>query len=249
MMAKMNDLTHHNNPPDMAVTAEEVANDLNAFLGEHPVIENEDDARAAKLLMDRGRLCIADLEDERAKKVKPHRETIDGINGHYKRPKTILESVLSGLRDRVTAYIRKEEAKRIEAAREAARIAEDAQRKLDAARLLEQEALGASDSGELGVDLKAAVVATDSANRDAAKAAREATRASKQTHIKLGGGIGKAAALREKETYTVVDAVAALHDMGTDDDIDAAIIKKARSYYRLHKKVPEGVTRTTEDRV
>lgn len=244
----MNDIGH-NAPPDMAVTAEEVANDLNAFLGEHPVIENEDDARAAKLLMDRGRLCVADLEDERAKKVRPLRESMERINEHYKAPKTILESVLGGLRDRVTAYLRKEEAKRIEAAREAARIAEDAQRRLDAARLLEQEALGASDSGELGVDLKAAVVATDSAGRDAAKAAREAARAERETHVKIGGGIGRSASLREKETYTVVDAVAALHDMGTDDDIDAAIIKKARSYYRLHKKAPEGVTRTTEERI
>jgi hypothetical protein len=238
-----------NNPPDMAATAEEVANDLSSWMAEHPVVANEEDARTAKLLLDRGRLCIADLEDERAKKVKPYREKIDETNAHYKAPKSILERVLSGLRDRVTAYIRAEEAKRVEAAREAARIAEEAQRRLDAARILEQEALGATDSGELGVDVKAALVATDSAERNAAKAEREAARAEKATHVKIGGGIGKAASLREKETYTVVDAVAALHDMGTDDDIDAAIIKKARAYYRLHKKVPEGINRTTEERV
>lgn len=244
----MNDVGH-NLPPDMTVTAEEVANDLSGWMAEHPVIDGEEDARAAKLLLDRGRLCIADLEDERAKRVKPHRETIEEINTHYKAPKGILERVLAGLRDRVTAYIRAEEAKRIEAAREAARIAEEAQRKLDAARLLEQEALGATDSGELGVDLKAAVVATDSARRDAAKAGRHADFAERQTHVKIGGGIGRATSLREKETYTVVDAVAALHDMGTDDDIDAAIIKKARAFYRLHKKAPEGISRTTEDRL
>lgn len=70
----------HNLPPGMIDTAGEVTASLGKWLEDHPVIEGEDDAREAKVLVDRTKLCVKDLEAEREGKVKPLNLQVAKIN-------------------------------------------------------------------------------------------------------------------------------------------------------------------------
>ena len=65
-------------------TAGEIAADLSNWLAEHPVIGNEDEAREAKVYLDRAKLGVLDLEAERTEKVRPLNEKVKEINEHYK---------------------------------------------------------------------------------------------------------------------------------------------------------------------
>lgn len=83
-----------NNPPDMAATAIDVAKNISAWMSENPVIQTEDSARDAKVWLDRGKLCVKDLEDERDGKVRPLNEQVQGINAYYRHPRETLQKIL-----------------------------------------------------------------------------------------------------------------------------------------------------------
>lgn len=235
-----------NNPPSMIATCDTVAEDISGWLAEHPVIQSEEDAKQAKLHLDRGKLSLKDLDDERDKAVRPLNEQVRSINEAYRPTKLILGKIIEQIGARVTAYIRAEEQKRIEAAREAARIAAEAERRAREAIAAEEAALESANTGELGVDTKTAVVAADSAIRDAEKAGRQAERAERETRVKVGGGFGRATALRNIEILVVSDPKAALECLGCTEEIKEAIIKAARAYRRIFGDLPDGVESQTE---
>ena len=56
-----------NNPPSAIEMARDQWKAINVFLTDHPAIVGEDDARQAKLFLDRGKAAIADLEAARTK--------------------------------------------------------------------------------------------------------------------------------------------------------------------------------------
>jgi hypothetical protein len=243
-----------NNPPDMTVTAGEVANDLSAWMAEHPIVANEAEAREAKVFIDRAKLGIKDLEDERTNRVRPLNEEVKKINGYYKGPKEILESCLSALEAKVRGFLAETERKRVVAAREAARIAEDAERVARDADAAVQDAIGSVDSGELGVDVKAAVVGAQRAYDEYGRAARAAALAERETKVKIGGGFTRALGLREKETLQVTDWYSAIVSMYGEDtggpnvseNLREAIIKDARGYRKLYDKLPDGISSQKE---
>ena len=237
-----------NNPPDQTVTAAETMRDISDWMAEHPVIE-EAHAREAKLFIDRGKLAIQDLEAERDSKVRPLNEQVKEINAYYKAPKVQLETVIRELASRIDSFIRAEEQKRIEAAREAARIAEEAEHRAREAERLEQDAMRSANTGELGVDVASAVVEADDAFRAYQKAERQAAIAEKETKAKIGGGFGRAISLRTKETLLVTDAIDAIHAIGVTESITEAILTSARAYRKLHGKLPAGVISETERKV
>jgi len=123
----MNDIGH-NLPPDMIDTASEVYEAVGSWLEDHPVVDSEETAREAKLQLDRAKLCVADMEAERERQVKPLNAQVREINDSYKPAKTILGAVINEISRRITSYMAKEEAKRIKAAEEARRAAEAAER-------------------------------------------------------------------------------------------------------------------------
>lgn len=233
-----------NNPPDMTVTADETTKALSDWLKDHPVIEDESTVREAKVYVDRAKLCIKDLEDERDKAVRPFNEKVKEINGYYKNPRTILERVSQELSQRVSSFLRAEELRRIEAANSARRVAEEAERAAREAERIEQEAFRNAAAGELDIDTQAVTMEANDAFRDYERAARAAALAEKESHVKIRGGFSRAISLRSKETLTVTNPMAALQVIGATEAINEAIVKSARAYRKLHGQLPEGVQST-----
>ncbi len=230
-----------NNPPGMIEAINDTASDLNEWMKENPVIQSEEAAREAKLLLDRARLCVKDMEDERDGKVRPLNEQVKKINETYRGPRELMEVVGRELGNRLAAFIRSEEKKREEAAQEAQKRAAEAERIAREAERLEREAIGSADSGELGVDVKAAVVAADDSFKDFQRAAREAALAERETRVKVGGGFGRALGLRTQKTLLVLDCVKAVTELGMTGPIEEAVIKSARAFHKLHRRYPQGV--------
>lgn len=231
----------HNNPPSMIETATETMRDISAWMAEAPVIETEESAREAKLYLDRGKLGLKDLDDERDSKVRPLNERVKEINAQYKPIKEDLSVVVGLLGVRIAQFIAAERAKREEIAAEAARRAAEAEQRARDAEQAECESITSADSGELGVDVAASTQAANQAFRVFEKLAHQAAIADRETHVKIGGGFSRAVSLRQKETLVVTDVVIAVEDLGHTKDIDEAIIKSARAYRKLHNKLPNGV--------
>jgi hypothetical protein len=232
----------HNQPPDMTVTAVETARDLSDWMSENPVIENEDQARGAKLYIDRGSLCVKDLEDERSGKVRPLNEQVSEINSHYRTPRESLNSILSILKSRMGAYLHAEEIKRLRIAEEAARLAEQAEEAARQAERKEHEVIEAAAHGELGLDIIDATGRADKAFKDYQKADRQAALAERETKVRIGGGFTRAIGLRSRESIIINDPIAAIQDIGLRNEIILDAIETAsRAYKKLHGKYPEGV--------
>jgi len=241
----MNDIGH--NQPRMAETAKETMQSLSDWMAEHPAIEGEEAAREAKLLVDRGKLALADMEAERDAKVRPLNEKVREINAAYRPSRDQLTTVVDALSHRITEYLRRIEQERIEAAQRAREAAEAAEKAAREAERREQEALSAGDSGELGVDVAAAVTEADQAFTDYKKAERQAQRAEREAeNVRIGGGFRRSLSLREKETLVVVDGMKAILRIGITDGITEAIIKDARAYRKLHGHLPDGVQSVKE---
>ena len=237
----------HNNPPSQIETAKETMGALSDWMKECPSIDTEEAAREAKLLVDRGKLAIADLEAERDAKVRPLNEKVKEINAAYRPSREQLTTVVDALSRRLTDYLRQIEQERIEAAQRAREAAEAAEKAAHEAEGREQEALAAGDSGELGVDVAAAVTEADQAFAGYKKAEREAQRAEREAeNVRIGGGFRRSLSLREKETLVVVDGMKAILRIGITDGITEAIIKDARAYRKLHGHLPDGVQSVKE---
>ena len=221
--------------------------DISAWMSETPVISNEDQAREAKLFVDRGKLAIADCEDERAGKVKPLNEQVKKINDYYRGPRELLERVVDELTSRVTTFLLGEEKKRIAAAEEAARIAQQAEQAARDAENKEREAFAEADAGTLGLDIAAVTAEADKTFADYLKKERQAALAERETKVKIGGGFRRALSLRDKETPVVTDPIAAYKEIGlTNDIILEAIIKASKAYKKVFGKYPTGVGVYTE---
>jgi hypothetical protein len=230
----------------MALTAAETMSALSDFMKEVPVIEDEEKAREAKLFVDRGKLAIADLEDERKKQVEPLNQKVDEINGHYRGPRNLLKRVLDELESRLSSFIRKEEDKRLQAAIAAREAADSAERAAREAERIEQERLSEAAAGELGVNVAEVTAKADEAFNAFEKAQRLAAIADRETKVRIGGGFRRAIGLKTAETLIVTDAVKAVTIMGANETITEAILKSARVYRNLFGELPSGVTATSE---
>src|ERR1700744_2579294 len=73
-----------NNPPGPLEMAESIMQVLSDWMAEHPVIQNEEEARAAKPLIDRAKAAMDEIEAERDGKVRPLNEQVSQINAEYK---------------------------------------------------------------------------------------------------------------------------------------------------------------------
>jgi hypothetical protein len=243
----------HNQPPESISFGRETMAALSAWMAEHPAIENEDDAREAKKLLDRAKSCAGDIEAERDKLVRPLNEQITEINARYKavhntdskRP-GILDKVVGELKARLGAFIKAEEDRREREAAAKRREAEEAERLAREAEAREREAIENAKAGELGVDVTQVVVEADTAFSEFEHAAREAARAERDAHVKIGGGWGRSASLRTKETLVLDDPVLAIRSIGVNEAIRDAILTAARAYRKLHGKLPNGVSAVSE---
>lgn len=232
----------HNQPPDMAETAISTSGDLSMWMADHPVIQTEEEAREAKLLVDRGSLCVKDLEDERKNQTTPLNEQIETINNHYRAPRELLKGVIDELKRRFDAFLLLEERKRIVAAEEAARLAEQAEQAARDAERKEREAIEDADSGVVGLDIAAVTADADQAFAAYQKAERQAQRAERETHVKIGGGFRRSLSLRAKNVLFCRDPIAAYKEIGLGNEtILEAIFSASRAFKKLHGRYPQGI--------
>ena len=87
-----------NNPPDMIALAQGTMTAVGRFLADHPVIQDEIEAKEAKLLKDRADDAVKDMEAERDGLVRPLNEKVAAINGRYRPVRDPLEKIIKELR-------------------------------------------------------------------------------------------------------------------------------------------------------
>lgn len=242
-----------NNPPGPIEMAESIMQALSDWMKDHPVIETEEDARAAKPLIDRAKAAMDEVESERDGKVRPLNEKVAEINAEYKaihntdpkKPGTF-NKVFNELKARVADFLRREEQKRLAAAAEARRLQEEAERQAREAEEREREALHGASLGEIDVDVATVTKQADEAFSTFERQSRFADRAERDTKVKIGGGFAGAVSLRTAETLQVDDALKAIVVIGATDRIREAILTEARAYRKANGRLPDGVSATTE---
>lgn len=244
-----------NSPPEPTVIdrAQDAIGALAQFLNDVPVITDGPHLVEAKRLVELARGTAGELETERDELVRPLNEQVSSINAEYKavhnedkkKPGT-LDKILNELKERLTAYGRVEEAKR-EAAAEAARlVAEQAEAAAREAERLEQQAKMDASVGVIDTGVAQAIAQADEAFSEFEQASRFAARAEKQTTFRIGDGRGKALGMRTEKTLVLESYAKAITAIGPNDKIRDAVLSAARDYRKLHGKLPDGVTETSE---
>lgn len=244
----------HNQPPGAIELAGPAIEVLRAFLADNPVIGNEDEARKAKAILDRTIAALKGIDDERKSKVDPLNAQVKEVNTSYHKwhnagiKSGIWDKLLAELRSRMTAFARAEEVRRIAAAEAARKAAEEAERKAREAEVREREA---AEDAALGVctDIAAATQEADDAFAQFKRASREAQRAERDSHVRIGGGFGRVSTLRNKEILTVTAWKAAIEEMADDEgripgNIADAILIAARAHRKAFDRLPAGISQS-----
>lgn len=243
----------HNNPPEAIDLARGTIDAMSDWMKDNPVIQTAEQAKEAKLLCDRAKVALDEIEAERNKQVRPLNEQVSAINDKFKalhntdkkKPGTF-DRIFLELKSRVSAFLVAEEDRRRKEAEEAAAKLAEAERIAREAEEKEREAIENAAAGELDVDVAEVTQAADEAFADYQRESRFAARAERDTKVKLAGGFGKAASLRTVETLHLDSYNLALKAIGPQPKIEEAILSCAREYRKTHGRLPDGVTATTE---
>lgn len=235
-----------NSPPDAIARSKDALAELSEFIKAEPVILDEATARKAKLMLDRGKASVDEMEAERVKKVKPLNDEVKSINDSFRGHTSILNTAVAAIRSRLNLYVT---AQREAAEEEARKAAEEAERKIkeaNAAINAKGEAAENADLGEVGIDVVAAEQEAAQKVAEASRAIRVANRAERDTNIRVGGGFGRVMTQRTKETLIVTDWQKAITEMGFVDGIRDAVLTAARAYRKLKNELPDGVVSEKE---
>src|SRR5580658_2694152 len=224
----------HNKPPSLIEIAKTLTASWGMWMGDYPVVLDEVQARESKMELDRAKLLLKDLEDERKSKTAPLLDQVDTIRNEYRQPERTLGNVINEMMERLQAYVRAEEKKREAIAEEAARKARELEEAAREAERLEQERLDDAAKGEVGINVVEITEQADQAFDAYARAEREAIMARKDARVKIGGGFSRAMGMREREILDVVDAIAALTELGVTENIKMAILTSARAFKKIH---------------
>jgi hypothetical protein len=230
-----------NHPPGMIELAQGTISALADYLRDHPVISTEEEAREAKLLKDRADLAIKDMEDERDRLVRPLNTQVAEINGRYRPVRDPLTRVIAELKGRLTKFVQGEERRRQALAEAAQRVAAEKALLARQAEEAERAAKEEAEQGVCDVDVGGAITDADHAFADYEKAERTAARAERDTHVKIGGGFGRALSQRTHEVLTITDVHAAIDDMGLTEPLREAILTAARAYRKAIGELPDGI--------
>jgi hypothetical protein len=239
----------HNNPPEAIELASGVISDISGYMADNPVVQDEEAAKAMKLHIDRAKLCIKDIEAERDTKVRPLNYKVEQINSEYRKPRRLLGDLLDEMLGRVQIFVKAEQQRRQIAAMEAERKAVDARLAAQVAERKERERLDDAAKGEVGVDVAEVIAEADEAFETYEKAERAAILAQKETHVKVGGGLGRSIGMRKIETLTVDSWSTAITDMGLTLDVSEAILKSARAFRKLNGRLPGGILSKIEEQL
>jgi len=239
--------------------AKETTRQISEWFAENPAVTSEDDARKIKLYIDRAKLCLKNLEDDRDRKVRPLNERVAQINADHRAVRKPLGVVLDMMLEASDVYLRAEEERRLALADEAARVARELEERARRAEEIERDKLDDARMGEVGVDIAAVTEQADAAFEEYARAERAAIRALEDTHVKIAGGFTRAIGFKEREVLHIDDLAAAIQDMAADrpgievgwslpESLTLAILTAARAFRRTFKRLPNGIRATTERR-
>jgi hypothetical protein len=242
-----------NNPPGPIPFAQSVIDELATWMANHPVVQSEDEARDAKVLIDRARAALVEIEIQRVVKVAPLNDKIAEINADHKRYHNkdkgkpgLFDKVLGVLMQRVQAFMLVEEARRKREAEDAKKALQEAVILAREAEAREKEAMENAAVGEAGIDVVALTEEADAAFTNFQAASRLAVRAENETKVKIGGGFGKSLSIRNKEVLIVKDWRQAIVSTGLTDGIRDAILTAARNFRSEYGELPAGVESTQE---
>lgn len=234
----------HNNPPGPVEHARDATRELSGFLTEHPVIQDHAAAKLGGGYVERTRIALKSMEDERVELVAPHNQALDAINTPRRLVRDPLERILKELRKRLTAFAQAEEDKRAAAAEEARRTAEAAEKAAREAEAREQEAIANAAQGEM-TTVGEAIAEADAAFDEFQRADRTAARAERSVPVRIGSVMGgRTLSMRTTEVLVVEDAVKAITALGVTDKIRDAILSSARDFRKAFDELPAGVAST-----
>lgn len=235
-----------NNPPTEIDDARSVYATIQSFMRDAPVIEDEKTARAANEKLAAGTSMLKTLERVRKDEADPLYAAWQAARKKYEPAISGLSKLVDELSARLAAFMRAEEARREAAAEETRKAAEEAERIAREAEKAEFEARENASMGEL-VDVGAAMSAADDAFSDFKEADRAATIAEKETPVRFRSRFAsRATSLRTKETLVLLDALAAIGEIGVTEKIGEAILSEARVFRKANGRLPNGVTAQTE---
>ncbi len=236
----------HNQPPGMIETAQTLWRELGTWLGINPRIDDATVAGEGKLLRDRVKNALADLDAERQTHVRPLNEQVKSINTEYRTPREDLEKIEAILRDRLRGYAEAEQKKRDAAAEQARIEAAEAERKAREAEALEESAKTDAASGVV-TDVAGATREADQAFAAYAKAERQAARLERDAEkVGIVGGFKPKLGFKEHEVLVLDNWHTAVAEMGLTEDISEAILREAKQYRRITGQLPAGISTRME---
>lgn len=231
----------HNRPPGPLEQAKEATVELNSWLTENPVVQDQQTAKSGAAYIERSRVALQEMESERVEKVRPLNDELRLLNGLYRGVREPLEKFVAILKKRLTDYATVEEERRRAILAEAQRIAAETERLAREAEAAEKAAMDNAAAGEC-VDVGAATVEADAAFHDYQVAGRQAARIARQVPVRLGSIMGgRALSMRTQETLIVTDAAAAIAAIGLTENIAEAICTSARKYRDEYGELPPGI--------
>lgn len=233
-------------PPGPIQSAQDNLAELTVFLKETPVIGSFAEAKLAGGWIERTRIALKTMEDERAEKVAPLNEKLSTINGAYRAIRDPLTKAYDVVKARLTKYNRDEEEKRNAEAERLRQEAAEAERLAREAEAREQDAIACADVGEC-TDVGTAITEADAAFGDFKRADRTAAVAERQSKVRIPSMMGgKSISMRTVEVLTVTDACEAINNMGLTDKIRDAILSSARDFRKAYGDLPDGVSATQQ---
>jgi hypothetical protein len=236
----------HNSQTPSIEAAKDAADQLGEFLRETPVIENFDQCKQGDAWIERVRIALASLEDERKPKADPLYAQWKAINEPYRLISQPLEKLYDVLKKRVSTFKNEIERQRAAEANRLRREAEERERIAREAERKEQDAIACADVGEC-TDVGGAIEEADEAFRDFSKAERQAATAERNVPVRVASIVGgKSLSMRTRRVLQIDDACAAIKAMGVTEKIAIAIRQSAAAFEDAYGELPAGITETFE---
>jgi len=235
-----------NNPSPAIEAAKDAGRDLHAWLNDCIVIENFDQCEQGDGWIERCRIALAQLDDERKPIADPVYAQWKAINAPYSRATKDLERLFDELRRRVSKFKNAVEAARIAEANRLRREAEEKERLARKAEAREADAVAAVDVG-VCEDVGTAIVEADQAFSDFERANRQAATAERNVPVRVASIVGgKAMSMRTKRKLTVSDPIAAFKALWPNERIEKAMELAAKDHEDFFDELPPGITETFE---
>jgi uncharacterized membrane-anchored protein YhcB (DUF1043 family) len=237
-----------NAPPDMAATATTTTITISAWMDEHPVVDGVT-ARQAKDMIDRGVLCIQDLEDERKGLIRPLREQQKQIDDHYRESREPLRQAVDELQHRLDRHIADTKREREAAAAAAAARARQAEQDAAAAEQAKRDTLSDAASGVLDTHFADAAARADAAVKASQRLGREAQIAEHDARYIVRGEVGlrRGTSGEHAQTHFIIENVMEfIADVGMPHELEELMIKIGKAFFKHNQRYPKGMKMYTK---